>query len=76
MLTCPGLQSYVCCDLTNSIYDVWLPWVIAGSLALVLCLLASIRVITATVKPVGRSGTAPAEVGSVHCVPVFNWRMV
>lgn len=55
----PTTQSYVCCDLTNSIHDVYVPWVTAGSLTLVLCLLASIRVITATVKPVGRSGGAP-----------------
>lgn len=49
----------MCCDLTNSIHDVWVPWVTAGSLTLVLCLLASVRVITATVKPVGRSGGVP-----------------
>ncbi|KAI7842724.1 hypothetical protein COHA_003654 [Chlorella ohadii] len=56
-----GIKSYVCCDLTNSIHDVYVPWVTAGSLTLVLCLLASVRVITATVKPVGRSGGAPQD---------------
>lgn len=43
------------CDLTSSLYDVWLPWVVAGSLALALCTLASIRVVQATMRPVGRA---------------------
>lgn len=43
------------CDLTSALYDVWLPWVVAGSLALGLCMLASIRVVQATMRPVGRA---------------------
>ena len=46
-------KTFICCDLTTSLYNVWLPWVVAGSLALVLCVLASIRVIQATMMPVG-----------------------
>lgn len=34
---------------------VWVPWVTAGSLALVLALLSSIRVVQATVSPTGRA---------------------
>lgn len=37
-------------------YDVWLPWVIAGSLALALSFLASARVVAATLAPGGRGG--------------------
>jgi hypothetical protein len=62
-----GIKSFVCCDLTNSIYNVWVPWVVAGSLTLVLCLLASARVISATVRPVGRSTGAPEASGPAAC---------
>lgn len=48
-------KTFVCCDLTNSLYNVWVAWVVAGSLTFALCLLASLRVVTATLRPTGRS---------------------
>lgn len=50
-----NLKTYVCCDLTSSISSVYTAWVVAGSLTFVLCLAASLRVITATTHPTGRA---------------------
>ena len=49
-------KTFVCCDVTSSLNAVWVPWTVAGSLSLALCVLASIRVVTSTLRPVGRAG--------------------
>lgn len=50
------IKSYVCCDLTDAIYSVWVPWTCAGVLALVLCILATARIVSSTLRPSGTTG--------------------
>lgn len=49
-------KTYVCCDLTTALHNVWVPWTVAGSLALVLSVFASVRVVTSTLHPHGQTG--------------------
>ena len=46
-----GLPSHAVAD---AIYSVWVPWTVVSVLTLVFALLASVRVVTSTVLPVGR----------------------
>lgn len=46
-----SVKAYICCTLTSAIYDVWVPWTVAGVLSLVFALLASARIITSTISP-------------------------
>ncbi|KAL4425915.1 hypothetical protein ABPG75_009931 [Micractinium tetrahymenae] len=48
-------KTYVCCDLTTAVHNVWVPWTVAGVLALVLSFFASLRVVTSTLRPHGQA---------------------
>lgn len=58
-------KRYLCCELTQTIYDVWVPWVVAGVLAIVFAFLASARIIASTVYPhhMAASGIATGSGG-------------
>lgn len=67
-------KTYVCCDLTTALHNVWVPWTAAGVLALVLSVCASLRVVTSTLRPHGqkrRSGSGGTE-GGMNPVDVVS----
>ncbi|KAL4436918.1 hypothetical protein ABPG75_004057 [Micractinium tetrahymenae] len=41
-----GVKEYICCDLANTAYDMWVAWTCVGCLGFVLALMASGRIIS------------------------------
>ena len=54
-------KTYVCCQLTGSLEEVWTAWVVAGVLSFVLAIAASARVIQGTLAPTGRAAFSDSK---------------
>lgn len=40
-----GVKEYICCDLANTAFDMWVAWTVVGTLGFVLAVMASGRII-------------------------------
>lgn len=45
-----SLKEYLCCELNDASYDIWVAWLVAGILGFVVCILCSIIVVIDTMR--------------------------